>query len=367
MVSNTQIKPLTSLRFFFALAVFGHHCSFLAKEEGLASQIYFGLFYEGFIGVTFFFILSGFILSYAYQDRLLQKTVRRKQFYWGRFARIYPLHLFTFLLMVPVRRADWLEGGAGMILAKLCAQLSLTQSYWLIDDIYSSYNAPAWSISDEAFFYLLFPFLLMGIERMWRKWNYGVVALAAFFLIIPISMPLVPPDWQHEVFYVHPLVRLADFSLGVLLYQLWRRQEGSSLTRLPGTVAEILSLGLLAVFLFFNTDLAETYRYSAYYWGPMLVVIWVFAQSSGAISRLLSSSWLVYLGEISFAIYLIHRPVMRYYFSLKGKLLPFDAVYVDLLVLLCLTLLSSHLCYRYIERPSARWLKSGRRKVNLSP
>lgn len=84
-----MISPLTSLRFLFALMVFGAHIYTI--------DLYFDhLFYkEGFVGVNFFFILSGFIIAYTYRDRLLEQKSTLREFWVARIARIYPLHLLT--------------------------------------------------------------------------------------------------------------------------------------------------------------------------------------------------------------------------------------------------------------------------------
>ncbi|MRY29317.1 acyltransferase family protein, partial [Parabacteroides goldsteinii] len=91
-----MISPLTSLRFLFALMVFGAHIYTIDP--------YFDhLFYkEGFVGVNFFFILSGFIIAYTYRDRLLEQKSTLREFWVARIARIYPLHLLTLGISVYV-------------------------------------------------------------------------------------------------------------------------------------------------------------------------------------------------------------------------------------------------------------------------
>lgn len=86
-----MINTLTSLRLFFALMVFGAHCY-------VVDSIFSTHFYkEGFVGVSFFFILSGFIIAYNYQQKLVERKVSKRQFWVARIARIYPLHIATLL------------------------------------------------------------------------------------------------------------------------------------------------------------------------------------------------------------------------------------------------------------------------------
>ena len=87
-----MINTLTSLRIFFALMVFGAHCYVLDTSFDAH------FFKEGFVGVSFFFVLSGFIIAYNYQEKLLTKATTKRTFWVARIARIYPLHLLTLLI-----------------------------------------------------------------------------------------------------------------------------------------------------------------------------------------------------------------------------------------------------------------------------
>ena len=87
-----MINTLTSLRILFALMVFGAHCYVLDPSFDTH------FFKEGFVGVSFFFILSGFIIAYNYEEKLLEKITTKRTFWVARIARIYPLHLLTLLI-----------------------------------------------------------------------------------------------------------------------------------------------------------------------------------------------------------------------------------------------------------------------------
>ncbi len=105
-----MIHTLTSLRIFFALMVFGAHCYVLDSSFDAH------FFKEGFVGVSFFFVLSGFIIAYNYQEKLLVKSTAKRTFWIARIARIYPLHLLTLLIAVCIGgyvqyrdTVDWLK------------------------------------------------------------------------------------------------------------------------------------------------------------------------------------------------------------------------------------------------------------------
>ena len=90
------LQPITSLRFFFSLFVFLTHLGTLG--DSFKNFV----FSEGYLGVSFFFILSGFILSYTYSEKLVNGTVSTKNFIINRITRIYPLHFLTLVISLPI-------------------------------------------------------------------------------------------------------------------------------------------------------------------------------------------------------------------------------------------------------------------------
>jgi len=362
MSSRPIIYPLTALRFFFALAVFGHHCYFLSKEgDGWGRQFYNSVLSEGYIGVSFFFVLSGFILAYNYQERLLSKSVSWRGFYRARIARIYPLHIITLLIVLPITSGGLSALVTGEGAATFLAHLTLTQSYWFITPVYTAYNSPSWSISTELFFYLAFPVLTIGVAKLVRRYGRHAFWVFGLALIVPLAIPLVPADWRHAVFYVHPLARIADFFLGILLFNVFSIIPVSALpAKNSFTLLEVGSIGLLALFVGSSGGVPGVYRYSVYYWVPMILLIGVFAYQRGMLSGWLRHPVWQLLGEISFAFYMVHRPVMWYYKGIKEKLFPFNHLYVDVAAMLILTLMASYVLYRYFERPVGRWVRGAR-------
>jgi len=355
-----RIEALTGLRFCFALAVFGHHCHFLTQGgDAQLAAFYQRYLYEGYIGVSFFFVLSGFILAYVYQVPLRERSVSRRSFYLARFARVYPLHLLTLLLALPISRAQLLGVPVETAALKLSTQLSLTQSWVPRADVYGALNAPAWSISDEAFFYLVFPGLVVWLAGGLRRtpgWVYGGVA--ALVVGVILLMFVVPEDLQHAVFYINPGLRLVDFLLGILLFNLWRRYGSSAhWTARRATWLEVSSVLLLGLALVFHQRVPQVFRYSAYYWLPVSALIYVFAHQAGALSRWLSTRPLVILGEISFAFYLVHQLIIRYFRGVNRRLYDFGEGWFQLVVILLLSLAVSYVLYRYFEKPLNRFIR----------
>ena len=166
-----MIKPLTSLRFLFALMVFCSHLQFFDYAEyPTFKEIQYYVTGEGFLGVSFFFILSGFILSLNYDDRLLSRQVTFREFWVARIARVYPLHLATLLIalaMVIEGTEQWKDFFADPAASTVTflSNASLIHAFIPVPEYFFSYNVPSWSISDEMFFYFAFPFIIFLFVR----------------------------------------------------------------------------------------------------------------------------------------------------------------------------------------------------------
>lgn len=349
-----MIKPLTSLRFFFAMMVFVSHMWILKEDSPFMRQLYADIFYEGYIGVSFFFILSGFVLAYNYHDKMLSGQIKFSQFWLARFARIYPLHLLTLLIAIPLS----FTGNATEWVNRFVLNIFLIQSFVPSDDIYFYFNSVSWSISDEWFFYLMFPFLVFFmLKRRYLKF------LAFLLLLIPIGLFLVKESYHEKYFYINPLLRLGDFLIGKMLFRVYRKRKDNEILNNTNTAtfAEIGSIILLSIFLYFHGDVSQGFRYSCYYWLPMIVLIYTFAYSKGLISKLLSHKTLVYLGEISFGLYMIHMLVFRYYQYISQKVPSiawmFPRNQTGAWIILAISLIASMLSYKYIEIPANKFIK----------
>ena len=152
--ASNKLDALTGLRAFAALAVFAQHFMRIMDIKINVGPI-------GGIAVSFFFVLSGFILVYVYKDRLTPSTTPK--FYFTRFARIWPLHIVCLLLIAwltqrTLPQSDWPW-------MRTFAHWSLLQSWYPTMHWTTCYNSVAWTISTEAFFYLMFPLLLLGTTR----------------------------------------------------------------------------------------------------------------------------------------------------------------------------------------------------------
>ena len=312
------LGALTSLRFFAALLVFTWHC--------VPVRQFSGTFSLGYIGVGFFFLLSGFILTYSYRaafaDGLRWEAARA--FYVARVARVVPLHLVTIPPMVFALQyygsPFWTGVDARTRVTEVVAQVLLVHSWFSDRAVHFGANGPSWSISVEAFFYALFPLLAFALLRAFRAAPARAV-LAAAFGVWPLQVAVLAR--QHAAvnefwFYVFPPARLADFAVGMLLGIAVLRGDPAARPRLRATSMEMLALAAIGLSIFISPLLPLALRFSAALMPAWAFAIYVFASRRGALTRLLEHPVLVRLGEVSFAFYLIHLTVIVYVTHLIG-------------------------------------------------
>ena len=345
-----MIHPLTSLRFFFAFMVFFSHINFLFRsfDNSVYNYIYSLVdIREGHLGVSFFFILSGFVLAYAYKEKILSNKISYINFIKARIFRIYPLHFMTllFAIIISIVYVDnWFT-----YLQKIFSNLFLLQSFIPSEEYYFSFNGVAWSISNEMFFYVLFPIII----KFSNKVNLLIVVLT---LICPFILKI---DNEHWFYYINPLFRLSDFILGILLFSLHCKIKSKKLSFINKncTIFEIVALLIFVLFFYFHSAIPELFRWSIYYWTPMLLIIFIFSFQTGKISKMLSYNFFVYLGKISFAFYMVHQLVIKFLWMITNKInIPISG-WILIAIAFILSLLISHFTYKYFEKPLNYFLR----------
>lgn len=354
-----MLKPLTSLRFVFAFMVFLTHLRiFKFASNSYAGKLYNDFLFEGFIGVTFFYILSGFILAYTYKEQMIIGKISKKEFWLARFARIYPLHILAMLLAMPIFFLNF-SYQPKQLAIMIGTDLTLTQTYIPDPQYYFSFNAPSWSLSDEAFFYALFPFL---IKKSLSKWK------LASLLTIPLLMVIihdfkVPELYSHHdwFFNILPLTRVIDFSVGIYLYELYKKID--YITERQASKLEVSAVVFFILFYLFHNYIPLDARRSVFYWPPMAFLILTFALQRGAISRFLSKPFFILLGQISFAFYLIHMTIMKTLDYIDRNVLDLGDTLSVIVFALMSSLIVSYFLHKLIEVPLSKRIRNlGQRK-----
>ncbi len=359
-----QLKPLTSLRFFAAIWVVLYT---YVKE--LHPPIQFGLLDKGYLGVDLFFVLSGFILSYVYLEAFGTKRFDYGQFIVHRLARVYPLHLATLLFTLLLIAGAALKGVQldpnAENWSALPAHLLLMQSWGLAST--AAFNHPSWSISAEWFAYLTFPATAAVAWRL-RDRPMVAVALAAVFLIgLNVAFRAIAGfDLTHATFEWGALRIVPSFLFGAALFLAWRGGAVAS----PGIAAFGAAAASLVVVLASSFATSNPYADIIIVLALGLMVLSI-AGLDRAGTSVMSSKLLVYLGEISFATYMIYVPWKWVYLkaahavlNLGDEGLPFAWWFAGLVALVPLSMLAHHL----VELPFRRWVRLwGERVVNKLP
>ena len=351
-VSLPILKPLTSLRFLAALAVFFSHLGYLRNLDSykwLCARV----FIEGYAGVTFFFVLSGFILTYNYHHVLTSLRLREiKSFYIARFARIYPLYLLTFLISLPLLRHEIIQQPLNFLYTGTIEVLAL-QSYLPLQSDFA-YNMPAWSLCDEFFFYALLPFILYALASSKITTRKSFVALGIVTWLTALVLVTLGRNSSsaHWLFYISPPFRLFDFVLGIACGLYFLNSPRLKLSKSIWTVIELgCVLGILAMVILSSYYVPQAFRYGVYYMPVFCLTVFVFAHQSGGLSEMLSGKTWVLLGELSFAFYMFHQLVFRYLHELShGKL---GYVYYPLgttVLAFVITLALSYVSFMFYEK-----------------
>ena len=297
---STSLPSLTGLRWCAALMVFLYHVSVVQYFGGRPAMLVETAFDGGDTGVSFFFILSGFVLSWS-----ASRVVRPVPFWRKRFARIYPVHLATALLALTL--AFTLAPGTKPDGTQLAANLTLVQSWVPRGGFYQGVNPVSWSLACEAFFYLLFPLLIALLRRLGTRGNTIVVVtcLVLEFVIPTLAHLLIPARDLNFLLYYFPLARLPEFVLGMALAQVvmagrWRG---------PGLR---MSLAITVVGYFISPCVPAQY---GYYTCTAIGITCLLAATALADVKGEPTPWrsrrMVKLGELSFAFYMTHLLVMR--------------------------------------------------------
>ncbi len=349
-----MIKPLTSLRFFFSFSVMASHFMFLRDSSSLfLRSIFENILFEGF-EICFFYVLSGFILTYRHHQDFETHNNNKKRFYISRIARIYPLHIITFVIAIPLV----LNQSSGINLpeiAKFFSNLFLLQSFIPLREYYFTYNSVSWSISNDVFFCFIFPFVIPLISKLIKRQK-KLIYIISILLIIPTLMLIIPENKQHDFFYINPFFRCFDYILGVFLFYLYRYIKTKQI-HINYTLAEIGSLALLVLFVYLSPMAPEVTRHSAYYWIPMASIVLSFSFQNGKLSNILSKPFFTFLGSLSFSIFLIHALIIRYFNIINGRYMGIENDYIKMGLIITTTLIASYISSTYIERPLGRYVK----------
>ncbi len=346
-----MLFALTALRFFAATAVVLEHMHYFTGS--------------GTVAVQFFFVLSGFILTYNYGQKFEVLDAKSfSNFLFLRVGRLYPVYLLTFLLS-----ATLLCGSRWPHLGATALNLLMLQSYVPIGDKVFAYNSVSWSVSDEMFFYALFPVIIFVLHRLrmtasctrlFLLWVFCWAVTAG--VTYHYRGQIQPYSFGWWLTYISPQFRFLGFLMGVVAAFVFLRIKDAPVLqeshRAMFTFLELAVLGCVVIFYY-----APWYNFAVSPYLPVFsFAVLVFAFGRGMISVACSTPVLIHFGEVSYSIYLLHLIVLACLGRLqKGLISGYQGgafhnvtqigVFV---VIMCL----SNVVYRYCEVPARNLVRS---------
>ncbi len=352
-----RLSSLTGLRFAAAVAVLYTH-SMLMINPHLAKTLGPEVWVGG-SAVSLFFILSGYVLTHSARPGDTARAFWRR-----RAAKIFPNHALIWCIVVGALAcagATTFSGGSGI--AASLSSLFLVHT-WVPSHLFVSAGNPvSWSLAAEVFFYFLFPYMLPRIKRLSpRGLLIGAATAIAVVWLWPVFCALVvnpggssfPEYW---FLYMLPVTRLPEFVLGMLAARI-----ASSGLRIPRIGVIPSALGVISAVIMNSAFLPQGFLYAASTVAPLVVLVYATAELDlRDRTSLLRTRPLVLLGEMSYAMYLVHFLVLGLlYLGLK------DHGWSNLSVVLLgipFVLLTSWLLYAGVERPCVRRFSTPRARA----
>lgn len=339
---SQHLRSLTGLRFFAAAAVVLYHAG-IQSAPGYDQP--YALLRFAYLGVTFFFVLSGFVLVWSARD-----SDTASGFYRRRFARVWPVHALTFVAAIALAAAALIDqrGPARSSLLNV----TLLQAWSNDGEVVYGFNGVSWSLSCELFFYALFP-LMLPIAR--RAGALATVAAGVAWLVVGIVLATsVDQQW---ILVAFPAYRVGEFVVGMGL-ALWVLQGGRGATRSLALGATVVSYaGLLVLNRLTAGALSDRPWLVALGILPAVALVLVtFARSDRAgVEGWSTAPWLVRLGQWSFALYMVHELLLR----ALSPVLEEHLWVAPFAVVACVAL--SGAVYEWFERPVERRLRGRQR------
>jgi peptidoglycan/LPS O-acetylase OafA/YrhL len=352
-----RVESLTGLRWWAAFFVFTHHMTQLAPLP------IFDFLKFGTSGVTFFFVLSGFVLTWS-----AQPGTRLRTFYRRRFARIWPAHVaalivavFVFYRFDPDPAMPWIKP---VSITVLVLSLFLLHGWSNDPTILYGGNPASWTLSVEAFFYAYFPFVQRATAKL--KVTGGlilcvaVLGVAAAYRLALFQWNDVVPVFPQPV--LHSVAFLFGVGLAISLRTGWK-------PRIPVWFAFLAVAGGLYTLYFagehpgkvpFSTILSLTQKEVLTLLYGFLILAVASRDMRGGRSWLRSRP-LVALGQWSYSFYLVHATIMYAIKEFHGMAGPVGWTSLTWYGGVCaLSIFASWLLYKFVEHPLERKLRGPR-------
>jgi len=343
---GTTLLPLTGIRAFAALWVLLHHLRGGIEQALPGWTTLHGILASGYLGVDLFAFLSGFVIAHTYTARLERPSPGAAgRYLWARLARIYPLHLFVlglFLLGLVGTR------GVGVLALvpsdeRFWRQLLLLHGWGL--ETKFGWNVPSWTVSSELAAYLVFPLVAPLLGRV-RSGAVAVgLAAAAFATTTAVMYAVGHPGF--DAYLDWGVARIVgEFLVGCCLQRAWRLGVGR------GRPWGAVSLAALA------TGVALSHPWPVGSVAAFATLVYALAQDGPIQRACFANRPTLWLGEISYSIYMLHWFVLTFGIAALGPAAQRMAPLTLAALLAAGVIAGAALTYTFVERPSRRWLRS---------
>lgn len=371
LASRPYFAALDGFRGLFALLIAVHHTNWFSYLN------YRTFINDAFVMLDMFFAFSGFLMFTLYR-RHLETPAQAKSFIRKRFARLYPLHLFTFgiffafaLFRLWAHKVGIATHEPGEILPfapgaadnwwSALTNLTLTHSMGLNDSL--SFNAPSWTISVEFFTYFVFAGMMLWAPPR-KLWHFGLMTVG--IALVYVALYHLKPNM--DITYDYGFLRcLGGFFTGVMgswalsKINQYKETRDRSLSFTAATVVEIGFLMICAVFVM-NSDGIVQFFAAPFIFGFVVL----FALDGGGVSRFMGLPIFRYLAKISYSVYMNHFFLAICFGVIGPRLFPGfiisgpegAGVFGDLYLVPYLTavIILSHFTFHYIEVPGGKWV-----------
>jgi peptidoglycan/LPS O-acetylase OafA/YrhL len=345
-----RIEQLTFTRFIavFAVVIFHFGTNIFPFYEPAISAI----FTSAYLGVSYLYILSGFVMIIASQKKTVT-GISLTPFFKSRFARVYPLYLLALIITLSYYIIDnRIYTVTDLILNLLAMQA------WVPGNALSL-NTPGWSVSTEVFFYLIFPLLFNFIYRM-VSLKKLFIAVGSLWLITQILLNWGFhstfykgfPSASHDLLFYFPLMHLNEFLIGNITGLIFVTKIDQPKQKNDWLILLLFALSVIGVN--FITGLSFHNGLFALLFAPM---IYLLSLNDGWINQLFIKKPLILLGEISYAIFILQKPAFLYGRKYLPKIGICDSTIIFYSIILMLILCSA-LSYLVFENPIRRKLLS---------
>jgi peptidoglycan/LPS O-acetylase OafA/YrhL len=369
-VRSGEIKALTGLRIVAAVwVVLFHFRPMLADAAPGFKEALAPVLNCGAQGVDLFFLLSGFVLAWNYLDRMGRSwSVRATlHFLWLRLARVWPvylvtLHLAALWVIFTLHVGHVPSPDASQLTAiSYVRQILLVQLWFQPFFDGSSWDGPAWSISAEWLAYLLFGLLVLVIFRMERATRARTLMWLAFAASLPPVVLLLTSGQFYTPWSWLPRI-VTQFTAGALAAAAVRRLRPTDRARrLAGYFSVLLGVAIVSILYLFDAQplsgVQDTGGVVDALFVPLVVTL---AMGVGSLPGLLSTRLMVYGGEISFCLYMVHELVHTAWgWAVEQFELTLDAFpwKWNVVGLLAISVGAAILLYHFVEDPARRWMR----------